>query len=176
MWALHTATRFGDRSHADRLAELAATLNTPLADVIAGHARGLADHDGEVLSAAADRFAELGALALAADAAAQAAGEHLHGGRRGKGLESSARAQWLAGQGGIHTPAITAVTQPLPVTDREREIATLVAAGLSNRQIADRLSVSVRTVDGHLYRIYAKLGIERRDELATMFQVAGPPA
>ncbi|PQM48222.1 Putative HTH-type transcriptional regulator [Mycobacterium talmoniae] len=41
----------------------------------------------------------------------------------------------------------------------------LVAAGLSNRQIADRLTVSVRTVDGHLYRIFAKLGIERRDQL-----------
>jgi DNA-binding CsgD family transcriptional regulator len=41
----------------------------------------------------------------------------------------------------------------------------LVAGGLSNRQIADRLFVSVRTVDGHLYRSFAKLGIERRDQL-----------
>jgi DNA-binding CsgD family transcriptional regulator len=41
----------------------------------------------------------------------------------------------------------------------------LVAGGLSNRQIADRLSVSVRTVDRHLYRIFAKLGIERRKQV-----------
>jgi DNA-binding CsgD family transcriptional regulator len=41
----------------------------------------------------------------------------------------------------------------------------LVAGGLSNRQIAGRLCVSVRTVDGHLYRSFAKLGIERRDQL-----------
>jgi DNA-binding CsgD family transcriptional regulator len=41
----------------------------------------------------------------------------------------------------------------------------LVAAGLSNRQIADRLSVSVWTVDGHLYRILAKLGIGRREQV-----------
>jgi DNA-binding CsgD family transcriptional regulator len=41
----------------------------------------------------------------------------------------------------------------------------LVAAGLSTRQIADRLVVSVRTVEGHLYRIFAKLGIRKRDQL-----------
>jgi Bacterial regulatory proteins, luxR family len=41
----------------------------------------------------------------------------------------------------------------------------LVAGGLSNRQIADRLSVSVRTVDGHLYRIFAKLGIGRCEQV-----------
>jgi DNA-binding CsgD family transcriptional regulator len=57
------------------------------------------------------------------------------------------------------------VAQPLPITDREREIANLVAAGLSNRQIAERLSVSVRTVEGHVYRIFAKLDIERREQL-----------
>ena len=46
---------------------------------------------------------------------------------------------------------------PLPLTVREREIANLVAAGLSNREIADRLTVSVRTVEGHLYRACIKL-------------------
>jgi DNA-binding CsgD family transcriptional regulator len=71
----------------------------------------------------------------------------------------------LAGQGDIHTPAVAAAAQPLPITAREREIAMLVAAGLPNREIAARLSVSVRTIDGHLYRMFAKLGIERRDQL-----------
>jgi DNA-binding CsgD family transcriptional regulator len=57
------------------------------------------------------------------------------------------------------------VTQPLPITAREREIVMLAADGLSNREIAERLSVSVRTVEGHVYRIFAKLGIERREQL-----------
>jgi DNA-binding CsgD family transcriptional regulator len=57
------------------------------------------------------------------------------------------------------------VAQPLPITDREREIANLVASGLSNRQIAEVLSVSVRTVEGHVYRIFAKLDIEHREQL-----------
>ena len=61
-------------------------------------------------------------------------------------------------------------TYPLPLTAREREIANLAAAGLSNREIADRLVVSVRTVEGHLYRACVKLGISDREQLATMIR------
>lgn len=163
--ALHTAVRFGDRSHAARLTELATALATPLTEAIAAHARGLADRDGDLLDTVADRFASIGALALAADAAAQAAGEHASRGQHGKQVKSSARAQRLAEQGDIHTPAVNAAAEPLPLTERQRVIAALAAGGLSNRQIADRLCVSVRTVDGHLYRIFDQLGIERRDQL-----------
>ncbi|MBV9319905.1 MAG: helix-turn-helix transcriptional regulator, partial [Mycobacterium sp.] len=170
--ALHTAVRFGDRSNAARLGELAQKLNTPLAEAFAAHARGLATRNGDLLDAAADRFAAMPALALAADAAAQAAREHARAGHRGKELESSTRAHWLASQGGIRTPAVDAAAQPLPITEREREIAMLVASGLSNRQIADRLSISVRTVDGHLYRTFVKLGIERRDQLVNLLNQA----
>jgi ATP/maltotriose-dependent transcriptional regulator MalT len=141
MRALHTAVRFGDRSCAARLHELARTLNTPLAEAIATQAGGLANHDGDLLDVAAARFADLDALALAADAAAQAAGEHARTGHRGKEVESSTRAYRLAGQCGLHTPAVEAAAHPLPISGREREIAMLVAAGLPNRQIADRLFV-----------------------------------
>ncbi len=165
MRARHTAVRFDDRSQAERLAELAKTLNTPLVEAVVEHARGLANHDGDVLDAAADRFAELGAVALAADTAAQAAREHARRAHRGKETKSSARAHWLASQHEIRSPAVHPVAQPLPITDREREIANLVAAGLSNRHIAERLSVSVRTVEGHVYRIFDKLGIEGREQL-----------
>jgi DNA-binding CsgD family transcriptional regulator len=133
----------------------------------------LATRNGDLLDAAADRFAAMPALALAADAAAQAAREHARTGHHGKELESSTRAHWLASQGGVRTPPVDAAAQPLPITDREREIAILVATGLSNRQIADRLSLSVRTVDGHLYRIFAKLGIERRDRLVHLMARSG---
>ncbi|HUH67520.1 MAG TPA: LuxR C-terminal-related transcriptional regulator [Mycobacterium sp.] len=173
MRALHTAVRFGDRSHTARLGELAATLNAPMAEAAAAHARGLSDHDGELLDAVADRFVDMGALALAADAAAQASREHTRKGRGGKEVASSARAHGLASQGEVRTPAVAAAARPLPITDREREIAMLVAAGLSNRQIADRLYVSVRTVDGHLYRIFAKLNIADRDQLIHLVRLAG---
>jgi non-specific serine/threonine protein kinase len=51
---------------------------------------------------------------------------------------------------------------PSQLTAREREIASLVAAGLSNRQIAEKLFISRRTVDAHLEHIFAKLGITSR--------------
>lgn len=52
------------------------------------------------------------------------------------------------------------------LTAREREIAALVALGLSNKQIADRMSVSVRTVEGHIYRSCIKLDVVGRAELS----------
>ncbi|MDN5934134.1 MAG: helix-turn-helix transcriptional regulator, partial [Pseudonocardia sp.] len=57
-------------------------------------------------------------------------------------------------------------------TGREREIATLIAAGLSNRAIADRLVLSVRTVEGHTYRACGKLDLTDRAALRGMLDGA----
>jgi predicted ATPase/DNA-binding CsgD family transcriptional regulator len=54
------------------------------------------------------------------------------------------------------------------LTDREVEIASLAARGMSNPQIAEHLFISRRTVDAHLQHVYAKLGISSRGALATM--------
>ncbi|MFL4951633.1 ATP-binding protein [Streptomyces sp. MMS24-I31] len=54
-----------------------------------------------------------------------------------------------------------------PLTAREQQVAKLVALGLSNREIAARLLISPRTVDGHVQRILAKLGISSRSRIAT---------
>jgi len=66
------------------------------------------------------------------------------------------------------------IPTPLPLTVREREIANLVAAGLSNRDIAERLTVSVRTVEGHLYRACTKLDCTDRDQLAAVIRSGQP--
>ncbi|WP_368664903.1 LuxR C-terminal-related transcriptional regulator [Mycobacterium sp. E2733] len=170
MRALHTAVRFGDRSQSRRLRELRGELGTPLAAVMAAHGHGLAYHDGHRLDDAARQFESMGALAMAADAASHAACEHARTGARMPNLEASTHAHWLASLCDLHSPATTLAANPLPLTDRERETAYLVAAGLTNRQIADRLGVSVRTVDGHLYRIFAKLEIGDRDQLVRLLQ------
>ena len=57
---------------------------------------------------------------------------------------------------------------------QELQIAQMAAAGLSNREIADRLFLSHRTVGGHLYRVYPKLGVVSRSELARALADVGP--
>ncbi|MFJ6027582.1 LuxR C-terminal-related transcriptional regulator [Pseudarthrobacter sp. NPDC092424] len=51
------------------------------------------------------------------------------------------------------------------LTRREQDIVELAVQGLTDREIAQRLMVSVRTVEGHLYRTYVKLGVRSREEL-----------
>ncbi|QHK22490.1 helix-turn-helix transcriptional regulator [Pseudarthrobacter psychrotolerans] len=53
------------------------------------------------------------------------------------------------------------------LTRREQDIVELAVKGLTDREIAQKLMVSVRTVEGHLYRTYVKLGVRSRDELAS---------
>ena len=68
-------------------------------------------------------------------------------------------------------PARTADGDPL--TAREREIAELVAAGRTNREVAEQLVLSTRTIEAHLRNIYAKLGVRSRVELAR--DLGAPP-
>jgi non-specific serine/threonine protein kinase len=65
----------------------------------------------------------------------------------------------------------SASTRYGPLTKRENEIANLVAQGLSNRDIAEKLVISTRTVDSHLEHIYGKLGVGSREKLAAWVHV-----
>jgi DNA-binding CsgD family transcriptional regulator len=69
---------------------------------------------------------------------------------------------------GARAPAAAPQAQPEQLSPQERRIARLAAAGLSNREIGERLSVSHRTIGYHLYRIFPKLGITSRAELGTV--------
>jgi DNA-binding NarL/FixJ family response regulator len=167
--ALQTAVTFGDRSAADRLAELVTEVEGPRAPAAAAHARALADDDADALLAAAGRWERLADLLAAADAAAQAATAFHRQGLRGSAAAAAHRAHRLAlACEGATSPALAAAARPLPLTGREREIVTLAARGLTNREIAERLVVSVRTVEGHLYRAGHKLGVGDRAGLAAV--------
>jgi predicted ATPase/DNA-binding CsgD family transcriptional regulator len=56
------------------------------------------------------------------------------------------------------------------LTSRETEIATLVAEGLSNREIAEKLVISKRTVDAHMEHIFAKLRVSSRQHIAALLE------
>lgn len=167
--ALQTATCFGDRTVAERLSRLATAVEGPRAPLAAEHARALASGDAATLLSVSQQWERIGDLLTAADAAARAAMAYAHKGLRGSAGAAAARAHELAEAcEGARTPALVAAARPLPLTEREREIATMAARGMSNREIAARLFVSVRTVEGHLYRIGHKLGVSERGALATI--------
>jgi pimeloyl-ACP methyl ester carboxylesterase/DNA-binding CsgD family transcriptional regulator len=62
-------------------------------------------------------------------------------------------------------PADSATTAP-PLTARQQEVAALVAEGLTNREIGDRLGIDERSAEGHLERIRLRLGLRSRAQVA----------
>jgi DNA-binding CsgD family transcriptional regulator len=166
-WLLHDAARLGQApAVVGQLETLAAECDSELVGLRAAHARALVDSDHEALGQVADRWEAAGALLVAAEAAA-AAGEAA--GRNGLGRRSTAlatRAAALAGRcEGARTPGILGSDGAAGLTPREREVAAMAAAGVASKDIAERLFLSIRTVDNHLHRVYAKLGVAGRQEL-----------
>jgi DNA-binding CsgD family transcriptional regulator len=167
--ALHHAARFGDRTAAGPLAAVVPCVDGAVGALYLRHATAVAEADAHALDAVSADFEEAGLLLSAADAAAQAAPLHEQAGQRRRSAESAARAKQLAALcGGAITPAIRLAARPLPLSPREREIAAMIAEGLTNRDIADKLVVSVRTVEGHIYRACVKLDVSDRDDLAVI--------
>ncbi|OBA85744.1 helix-turn-helix transcriptional regulator, partial [Mycolicibacterium elephantis] len=165
---LQTATQFGDRTCAARLQELESVVDGPRVGLAARFAAALSDGDAGQLTSLVGEFESMGDRIAAVDAAAHATLMYRRQDKRGSALGCSARAEALAAQCGIRTPALRQASEALPLTDREAEIVMLVGEGLSNRAIAERLTLSVRTVESHIYRAMMKTGTTSRDELANI--------
>jgi len=173
MLALHDAARFGDQSSLQRLVDVADGIGGQLAQVHSAYASALITSDASKVLWAAEQFEAVGALLSAADAAAQAAALFEADGDRARNVEAAAAAARLAAAcGGVRTPALEVASDPLPLSPREREIANFVAQGCSNRDIAERLVVSTRTVEGHIYRACIKLDVSDREGLAIVIRHA----
>ncbi|MGW2836031.1 LuxR C-terminal-related transcriptional regulator [Streptomyces sp. NPDC001286] len=67
---------------------------------------------------------------------------------------------------GAQTPLLSSVGANASLTAREREIALMAAKGASSREIATSLGISIRTANNHLQRIFTKLGIASRRDIA----------
>ncbi|MFD1212054.1 LuxR C-terminal-related transcriptional regulator [Arthrobacter sp. GCM10027362] len=170
--------RLGDRDRLGEMIRCAGAVEGAEAEIYLGLARALRTRSGKQALATAEKAAAAGHLMVAAEAAAQSvrhfAGEANHrlAKEAGRFLQNLRR-QWP----GIAGPRLPHATSRRQLTRRERDVAVMAAGGIRTREIAARLGVSVRTVEGHLYRIYEKLDIRSRRELALRFgreAAAGP--
>jgi ATP/maltotriose-dependent transcriptional regulator MalT len=167
---LHDLARLGRAdAAAERLAELVQPGSGLAIPAMAAHAAALASGSFQDLGAVAETFASMGAWLWAAEAAFSAADAARNAG------EQRAAARWTnLGEDhrsrceSVHTAGLVTTSGPVPLTRREREVAILAAQGLPSREIGERLFVGKRTVESHLARIYGKLGIRSRVELARM--------
>lgn len=170
MSAQHAVVRFGQPSQVvERLGELAIASGSPRAELLARHAVDAADDDGIALDQISEAFDKIGARLLAAEAAAQASSAHDRAGRPADARRSQVRSRSLVERcRGAQTPALLQAVRAPELSVREREVAALAARGMTSNAIAERLFVSPRTIESHLYHIFAKLGISDRSELADL--------
>ncbi|MCQ1954366.1 helix-turn-helix transcriptional regulator [Arthrobacter sp. zg-Y238] len=159
--------RLGDLSEAGRLLKVTEGFEGPQALVLNRATRALVDQDSAALVAlASDPEPELD-LQLARQCLLEA--QRLA--RRNNDRALLNRIHRLTGRHGGGNRGM------LPeLTRRERDVAALVAAGQRNAEIARTLNLSVRTVEGHIYRTYEKLGISRREELRERFPLLDRPS
>ena len=166
--ALHDLARLGRADEVvDRLQSLAAVAQGELMGILADSAAGLSRGNADVLGDVAERFATLGFNLRAAEAAMAAAEASARAQDQRRATRWARRATELADRcEAAQAVELVGAIGPVPLTNREREIALLAADGLAARVIAERLYVSSRTVENHLARVYTKLGVSSRAELA----------
>jgi DNA-binding CsgD family transcriptional regulator/tetratricopeptide (TPR) repeat protein len=169
-WLWHDLMRTSGEDASARLRDLAGACDSPLVTARARHAGATRGRDGQEMAAASGDFEALGAMLLAAEAAAGACEAFSRAGDQRaataalrRSIELSAACEGAVTPGLFH--AATAHAAAVPLSGREREIAMLAAAGIASKDIADRLYLSVRTVNNHLQHAYTKLGVSGRVDL-----------
>jgi DNA-binding CsgD family transcriptional regulator len=165
--ALHGVARLGHAADVcEPLAKLAQLVDGELAATRAAHALALADGDAHALGRVSEAFEAMGADLLAAEASADAAVALRQAGKARDASAAERRTGLLVDRcEEPQTPALQATEARARLTPAERETAVLAAAGRSNREIAEELYLSTRTVENRLQRVYEKLGISGRTEV-----------
>ncbi len=166
--AFHDLARLGEPAEAaEHLERIAEHVDGDLMPARLLHATALAKGDPAGLDEASEAFERLGGWLVAAECANHASILYEREGLRRRASAAAQRAGALAERcEGARSPALERGQQPVTLTKREREVATLAVRGLTSREIAETIVVSTRTVENHLQRAYEKLGVTGRTELA----------
>jgi DNA-binding CsgD family transcriptional regulator len=169
--ALHSLARLGYPDlAAGRLDVLAGQIEGELIGYRAGHAHALCSGDHEELEAISVAFEAMGADLLAAEAMAEASMAWRRDESARKAATARRRAQLLGARcEGAQTPTLQLVVVGADLSRIERDIAMFAASGLPNKEIAERMTRSVRTIENNLQHVYSKLGITSRTELKAVF-------
>ncbi|MDK1360157.1 LuxR C-terminal-related transcriptional regulator [Arthrobacter sp. zg-Y1219] len=155
------ALSFGDLDGMSRLRKISEEFEGPQAEVIGRFARAVLDEDAEELLRLGSDPVEPGWERLAKRCTEEALRLARAGGDRAL-LKRVQRE--LNKKNGLPARQKQKAGVPL-LTRREHDVAALVMQGCRNAEIAERLFLSVRTVEGHIYRTFEKLGISRREDL-----------
>jgi DNA-binding CsgD family transcriptional regulator len=165
--SLHGLARMGRaRQVVDDMETMASQVDGELTAARLAYVVAAADKDSRALTEAAANFEELGALLYAAEALGEAA-VHLRrdGASREAAATQQAAARLLARCEGAVTPFVRAIGARAQLTPAELDTALQAATGSTDKQIAELMHLSVRTVENRLHRAYQKLGISHRREL-----------
>jgi DNA-binding CsgD family transcriptional regulator len=173
---LHQMAQYGrPEPAAERLRELSDVMDATLTDLIAREAEALAAGDAGGLDEVAADADAFGAIGIAADAAAQASRRHAEAGRVGSAFASLCRSDAVLRRAPGQRSLVRQEVAPI-LSSRERQVVDAVLDGASNREVAERLYISHRTVESHLRRIYRRLGVSGREELTVLLAATGSGA
>jgi DNA-binding CsgD family transcriptional regulator len=157
----------GDPSVIPMVQSVAQTIEGRYAQAMLALATGWEAADGDALMDTASSLEESGFANLAREAYARASTLLEQAGERRRSRQAVALREKCDHELGerFREGRFIAAAPAVHLTRREQDIVGLAVQGLTDREIAQRLMVSVRTVEGHLYRTYVKLGVRSRDEL-----------
>ena len=166
--AFHGLARMGRaRQVVDQLGELAAGVDGELTTARLAYVLGAARRDSRALEEAAAQFESLGANLYAAEALGESAVHLLRAGMSREAANSQQRAARLLSRcERAVTPFVRAIGARAQLTPAELDTALQAASGSTDKQIAEVMHLSVRTVENRLHRVYQKLGLSHRRELA----------
>ena len=167
----------GDLRQAVRLQEVSAAFEGGEAQALLAYAGAVASGNPDLMVAAADEAVRHRKYLLAVESIGHAIRFYgTHGNlRRQRALIQQLRRR-RGELAGVTVSYLSPSLHLVRLTRREHEIVDLLLAGASTKDVAAHFTLSQRTVEGHVYRIYVKLGISRRADLDAAYRALEPGA